>query len=106
MGRLIDADALIPALFEKHVHDGEELEPMLYYADAVKVIENAPTVDAIPVVHGRWETVTLHSTDFVYYVSTNCSVCGEYPASRCWKYCPNCGAKMDGERRDDDATGG
>lgn len=47
--RPIDADALPSALFQKHVHDGEELEPMLYFEDAVEVVENAPTIDAIPV---------------------------------------------------------
>ena len=47
--RPIDADALPNELFKKHVHDGEELEPMLYFEDAVKVVENAPTIDAIPV---------------------------------------------------------
>lgn len=47
--RLIDADALPNELFKKHVHDGEELEPMMYFEDAVKVVENAPTIDAIPV---------------------------------------------------------
>lgn len=49
MSRLIDADALPNELFKKHVHDCEELEPMLYFEDAVKVVENAPTIDAIPV---------------------------------------------------------
>lgn len=47
--RIIDADALSNELFKRHVHDGEELVPMLYYDDAVKVVENAPTIDAIPV---------------------------------------------------------
>lgn len=47
--RLIDADALPNELFKKHVHDGEELVPMLYYDDAVKVAEDAPTIPAIPV---------------------------------------------------------
>lgn len=47
--RIIDADALPNELFKKHVHDGEKLEPMLYFEDAVKVVENAPTIDAIPV---------------------------------------------------------
>ena len=47
--RPIDADALPNELFKKHVHDGEELAPMLYYDDAVKVVEDAPTIPAIPV---------------------------------------------------------
>ena len=49
MARLIDADTLPSALFQKHVHVEEALEPMLYFEDAVKVVENAPIIDAIPV---------------------------------------------------------
>ncbi len=47
--RLIDANALPAALFQHHVHDGEELEPLLYYDDAIQVVNDAPTIDAIPV---------------------------------------------------------
>lgn len=61
-------------------------------------IINAPAVDAVPVVHGRWQGVSP-------FVDTEeCSNCRyniqceelETP------YCPWCGAKMDGERRDSD----
>jgi hypothetical protein len=55
--RLIDADALPNELFKKHVHDGEELEPMLYFEDAVKVVENAPTIAAIPM---DWMDARIH----------------------------------------------
>ena len=58
--RLIDKDALPNELFKKHVHDGEELEPMLYFEDAVKVVENAPTIDAIPV-----EWLEAHKTEYL-----------------------------------------
>lgn len=47
--RLIYADALAAELYKHHVHDDEELEPLIYLADAEKVIADAPTVDAIPV---------------------------------------------------------
>ena len=57
MKRLIDADALPNELFKKHVHDGEELEPMLYFEDAVKVVENAPTIAAIPM---DWMDAQIH----------------------------------------------
>ena len=60
--RIIDADALPSALFQKHVHDEEELEPMLYFEDAVKVVENAPTIDAIPVAWLR-EKIKEHTDD-------------------------------------------
>ena len=54
-----------------------------------------PAVDAAPVVHGRW--VYEHSDPAMI----PCSVCG-YQVFRYnnTHYCPNCGAKMDGERRE------
>ena len=48
--KVVDAYALKDALFQKHVHDGEELEPMLYLDDAMKVVDEAPAVDAVPVI--------------------------------------------------------
>lgn len=63
-------------------------------------LADVPTVDAVEVVHGRWE---------YHWFDSYCSVCGwENRAdrvTRCrddYPYCPNCGAKMDGERKDDD----
>ena len=65
------------------------------YADgwnsAIAIIEQAPTVDARPVVHGRWK----FDTDGDPY----CSVCRKYAGLlriESGNYCPNCGAKMDG----------
>mgnify|MGYP007037160466 CR=1 FL=1 len=54
-------------------------------------MSQAPTVDAVEVVHGR-------------FVDAECSVCrwfGNIVETRHYNYCPNCGAKMDGERRTD-----
>ena len=59
-----------------------------------KLILNAQTVDAVPVVHARW----LVKGQDIY-----CSYCdGEsgytaFGGSAFSKFCPNCGAKMDGE---------
>ena len=59
-------------------------------------LDNAPTIDAEPVVHGTWEK----RKDVVGFVC--CSVChdcniyDEWPDGKKWRYCPNCGAKMDG----------
>lgn len=68
--------------------------------DFRKDLDEAPTVDAVPVVHGRWiedyetfvqdngyESEPIH-TGFV------CSVCGRHSCS-IEPYC-HCGAKMDG----------
>ena len=58
----------------------------------------APTVDAVEVVHGEW---VRNEDDECYWYT--CSECAEYPMRDRWgdekltKYCPNCGAKMDGD---------
>ncbi|MBR3797204.1 MAG: hypothetical protein IKK34_14430 [Clostridia bacterium] len=60
-------------------------------------IARFPVVDAAPVVHARWEDDRMHYrcsncsglfTDNILFIN---SVDGDLP-----KYCPACGAKMDG----------
>lgn len=65
-------------------------------------IDNAPTADVAPVVHGWWaETYEpIPWCNFDVSVFYTCSVCKrdhDEPS----QFCPNCGAKMDGERRND-----
>lgn len=59
---------------------------------ATKAIESLPADDVAPVVHGRWK---CHGDCGV----TECSACGwsieEYAGD--YAYCPNCGARMDGD---------
>lgn len=63
-------------------------------------IWKAPAADVEPVRHGRWEgTADGYADGELVYDMWACSECGfdadgaeEKPE---WKYCPNCGAKMD-----------
>ena len=61
-----------------------------------KMVDNAPTVDAVEVVHGRWEKAE-------YNGFLRCDQCKdvyineEWLEDGKWNYCPNCGAKMDGD---------
>lgn len=57
---------------------------------ARKIMEEAPAVDAMPVVHGRWIFVAWHKGLKVM----ECSICRKraYGATA---YCPTCAAKMD-----------
>jgi rubrerythrin len=83
--RLIDANALVWSIGIGD--DGKQF----FYVKAEN-IDNAPTVDAVEVVRGRW----IESTNTVYMMSQyTCSECGETHIAKTWKYCPNCGAKMD-----------
>jgi hypothetical protein len=92
--RLIDADALL-----KHEIEADRMGAMLVVGKGY--ILSAPEVDAVPVVRGEW----IHGctdgagTEFCY-----CSACGEDALkdkggyTEFSRYCPNCGAKMDGEK--------
>jgi hypothetical protein len=74
-------------------------------------IMNIPAADVAPVVHGYWiegEKTYRHNWGSITVHQCNCSQCGYTQESSIWgggisdsikktKYCPNCGAKMDGE---------
>ena len=56
-----------------------------------------------PVVHGRW-IERMYKTGDITSISYFCSECDcEHYFGRA-NYCPNCGAKMECERRDNDAA--
>lgn len=63
---------------------------------ARKLMEEAPAVDAVPVVHGYWVRRIEYDDGFGYVPVFSCSHCGytEHPYGN---YCIRCGAKMDGD---------
>ena len=66
-----------------------------------RIIEEAPAVDAVPVVHGQWIPkghVTFKNKFEEVQIPTffKCSECGTVRTGK-YNYCPNCGAKMDGK---------
>ena len=65
----------------------------LVQAALKRMIENAPTVDAVEVVHGYWKT---HSQIDTVFVCSECNLNVDDFEKRWLNYCPNCGAKMDG----------
>lgn len=95
--RLIDADALLKALRVTEDEWGTPDESWMPESDYGRVIKSMPTID--PVKHGHWVRDGIDKW--------RCSVCGignNYAYA--WsvnggenlqdKYCPNCGARMDG----------
>lgn len=63
------------------------------YDEAVSTVDEFPTADVAPVVHGLWVTHYRSGTPVVEgYVSTCCDMWNNRKSD----YCPNCGAKMDG----------
>ena len=90
--RLIDAVTAADAVSEKCG---------IPIADLVDVFADIQTVDAVPVRHGYWVIADADKGEYI------CSVCGEtdtdcsdrYSNHNVFgqNYCPNCGAKMDGD---------
>lgn len=91
--RLIDADALL-AIIEEEGEDLETVEFKLATIACINHIKEAPTVDAEPVRHGRWVKKDPHCAGLACL--WNCSECGEESDDEGYRYCPNCGAKMEG----------
>lgn len=67
------------------------------------MLMDVPSADVAPVRHGGWEKNDNLFIDTLY----RCSVCGEEfylengtPQENQYYYCPNCGARMDGESND------
>lgn len=70
-------------------------DPILQMA-ANAVLDNVPTIEAEPVVHGRWILPTKISGRS--FNIPHCSACNGVPpgVDENTKYCAHCGARMDG----------
>lgn len=61
------------------------------------IIRAVPSADVAPVVHAQWEIPIFIDGNDALDPRVKCSECGEVEAALArWKYCPNCGARMDG----------
>ena len=63
------------------------------FMEVMMRVKDFPTVDAVEVVHGEW---------IGHEGYEECNLCHHKFRFK-YNYCPNCGAKMDGERKGDDA---
>ena len=92
--RIIDAD-YVKRKLNKSALGGH------LHSDVCGVLDDAPTIDAEPVRHGRWSEQAIRTTsrgvDEIGYYCLECGYFESYTA----KYCAGCGAKMDGGADDD-----
>lgn len=98
--RLIDADALEKEGIQFETHGGATFI-------ALGTVRCAPTIEAEPVRHGRWEigerTFCVKGKDGFIREETKltytCNQCGVGVVGlENMRYCPHCGAKMDAEK--------
>ena len=62
---------------------------------ALEYAKNIPAADVAPVRHGCWERVIPSKSAAKWSTRVSCSNCHSAGYAH-HKYCPNCGAKMDG----------
>ena len=98
MPRYIDADNLAQRIMYYMSHTPERCGEYYAYKAALKEIVGSPTANVVEVKHGEWFLLDDCANEGVY-----CSVCHKKVYKKCYenqklksKYCPNCGAKMDG----------
>lgn len=108
--RLIDAEKLESEMYHNAFEIDTDLQKWdsgcwIRYKLFENVIEKQPTVDAEPVRHGKFVGTEYdgYADGYPVYYEWKCSQCGcvfedEEPT---YKYCPNCGAKMDEEKEND-----
>ena len=95
--RLIDANRALEI-----VRDQGHEHPNAYHLTnyATLILREAPTVDAVEVIHARWEK----RKDVIGFVRCSachdCNIYDDWADGKKWNYCPNCGAKMDGGNED------
>ena len=100
--RLIDADALVDAIkdriaVDKEIYPDDEFFRFSRFGmrTVIGIVKNQDTVD--PVKHGHW----IHGSSSEN-IRVTCSECG-YKVNYFWDswqdalYCPNYGARMDGD---------
>ena len=101
--RLIRAEALRQRMYHDAFETDTEMQRWdggcwVRYKMFENALEDAPTIDAETTKHGH---NLIGGTQF------ECSACGYYNddttrgTTRTFNYCPHCGAKMDGDRKED-----
>lgn len=72
----------------------DDCESENVYCD-YKRFKNIPAADVAPVMHGEWRENGLNGYAYAF-ICSKCGYIDGYPFNDRFRYCPNCGAKMDG----------
>lgn len=93
MSNLIEQKGVLE-IINKHIRQGNGIRPMVY--DIKDEVRKMPVADAEVVTHGKW---IMHGRVYgkKYYRCSYCryQIASDYFKDVDFKYCPNCGTKMD-----------
>ena len=100
MAECIEREALLAHLRKcKETSTGSGLTAAVITA-IQSFVEEMPLADVAPVVHGKWVPSEGNPGFLVCSVCGDCYVYDEWVDGKKWRYCPACGAKMDGKGED------
>ena len=89
MSKYIDVESLLNNL----------PDDIQYKASVKRVLMQAPSADVVEVRHGEWITPKCRDADD-WKECSRCGYCFDVSVGhKPTPYCPECGAKMDGERK-------
>ena len=74
----------------------KELERFPHLKTAESVVRSMPKAEVVEVRHGRW----LLGKSGVMYSCDTCGYAAHPREQEEWIFCPRCGSKMDGERKE------
>ena len=112
MAEYIEREALVYELKEEHefiinnpeIRKQTKWREALCYNRTLKAVYKQPAADVVEVVHGEW----LEVKPYCIFECSNCEYewyltnLQGHPLLNDANYCPNCGAKMDAERKCED----
>lgn len=93
MNEYISKKTIIDALEEEN--ERQPFQPTSIYSCVIPFIRKLPAAEVQPVKHGKWDG----------YICSECNACADYFISGDFyfdekpNFCPNCGARMDGDKK-------
>lgn len=96
MAEYIDREKIFP----NGVFYVNKNQPEKSLDELINRICKAPVADVVEVVHGRWIFDGYSLKGEKVYKCSKCNYAVANLDEVGMKYCPNCGAKMDGDRND------
>ena len=97
MSRYIDVDKVLEIAII-HKDFGQCIADLVSLKE---VLRDTPTADVAEVIHSEWHTNTVRMNS-ITITCRNCHRTEEISVTNDFKYCPHCGAKMNGERKDEE----
>ena len=95
MSELIDRQAAIRATWQEPSYT----DPLNVLTEVRDRLNALPTIDAVEVRHGEWIYHNYENGNW-YCTCSNCGKGDLHAIKGTVPYCWNCGARMDGERRE------